>query len=47
MTERKHIIVNVSFKYFNIILNNTNKRFEEDINNFLNIKLNVMRIALI
>ena len=39
--------VNALFRHFCTVLNNVNEEFEENIDDFLNTELNVMRIALI
>ena len=47
MIKRKHTAVNALFKCFHTVLNNVNKKFEENIDNFLNTELNVIKIAFI
>ena len=44
---RKHIITDILFRHLYIISDNINEKFKEDINNFLKVKLNMMRVALI
>ena len=45
--KRKYTAVNVLFRHSHTVFNNVNEEFEENINNFLKVKLNVMRIMLI
>ena len=47
MAERKHIITDILFRHSYTASNNINEEFEEDINNFLKVKLNVIRVAFI
>ena len=44
---RKHTVTDILFRHSYIMLNNINKKFKENINDFLKAELNVMKIAFI
>ena len=47
MTEREHTVADVLFRHLHTVSDNIDKKFEEDINDFLKTELNVMKVALI
>ena len=47
MMKRKHTVTDALFRYFYIISDNIDEEFKEDINDFLKVKLKMMKVALI
>ena len=47
MIERKYITADVLFRHLYTMSDNVNKKFKENIDDFLNAELNVIRIAFI
>ena len=45
--KKKHTAADILFRHFHTVSNNINKKFKENINNFLKAELNVMKIMLI